>query len=554
MGCGASTQQPPPATDAAPSKPSAPAAVKAVEAKAGPSDVTADEVRAPAEEAPGKAEEASAASVPAPEVAQVKVEEARRAAPVAEVAPVKVEEEAMAEGKSLVALPKAHLHLHLRQSGRQTRIKEFMSDFNVFVKEKTAKYELTAQAVLDAPEKLDTLEEQGLAEPEVEWIGAIKAAKKDYEKAVESLEAAEAEEDEGKKDKSKRKVKKTKQKYEALLGGLEWDSRAQIEDPLQIERAPMTFAGFTEITAMQQSIIGCHPKSEAFAFRQLLWDLCEDAAVEGIRWFEISISLEDRRDKWVGICRHIDEAAAEFPTVGVGIILCISRGDQVDSVDKALDTVIQMASEDDELIGLGLKSKIVAMGLVGNEVGDPLASKFEAQFDKAKALGWFPVPHAGEMTGDNGPAGILDALKQGAKRIGHGFLAMNDSDAGREAVSMLKECKVCCEVCPISNIHLCDKCFKNGDKPAKTFKFKDHPLPQMLAAGIPCCLNGDDPATFGAPNAHGLVREFEVCRSQMGLSDAQLAQCARDSFVHSFCPEAVKTKALQDIDKWEKDA
>lgn len=168
---------------------------------------------------------------------------------------------AATSGKSLAALPKAHLHLHFRQSGRQSRIKEFMSEFNDFVKEKTAKYDLKAQEVLDAPEKLDALKDQGLEEPELEWIAAIEDAKKDYDKAVNSVEAAKGDD---KKSKAERKVKKTKQKYDALFEGLKWPSVAEIEDPLKIEEAPMTFAGFTEITVMQQSIIGCHPLTSCF--------------------------------------------------------------------------------------------------------------------------------------------------------------------------------------------------------------------------------------------------------------------------------------------------
>ena len=158
------------------------------------------------------------------------------------------------------------------------------------------------------------------------------------------------------------------------------------------------------------------------------------------------------------------------------------------------------------------------------------------------------MPHAGEMSGEQGPDAILDALDIGAKRIGHGILSVTPSERGREAIAKLKESQICCEVCPVSNVHLCDKCFH-----VRTFTFAEHPLPQMISEGIPCCINGDDPATFGAPSAHGLVREFQVCRDKMGLTDAQLAQLARNSFIHSFCPERVRAKALADIDAWESE-
>ena len=435
--------------------------------------------------------------------------------------------------RSVATLPKAHLHLHFRQSGRQSTLRELTQDFNASVKAKAAKFNFAP----DAP--AEVVVPDGASDDEAEWMRGIIAARGDYDRAVEAhAKSGDA--------KSERKVKKTRQKYVALFEGLTWPELD--ESPRAIERAPMSFAGFTAITAMQQSVVGNHPAGEGAAFRRLLLELCEDAQLEGIRWFELSISLEARRHKWLGICDALDEAAARFPHVGVGLVLCISRGEPVAKVEATLDTVLHWCAADGELIAKGLQRKIVAMGLVGNESGDPRASKFAACFEKAKAVGWPPVPHAGEMTGDGGPDAILDAIDVGAKRIGHGFLCVTvDSERAKEAAAKMAELQVCCEVCPVSNIHLCDKCFGG----AKAFEFARHPLPKMLEAGIPCCLNGDDPATFGAATSHGLVREFEVCRDLMGLSDGQLAQCARNSFVHSFCPPHIREQALVDIAAWE---
>ena len=56
-----------------------------------------------------------------------------------------------------------------------------------------------------------------------------------------------------------------------------------------------------------------------------------------------------------------------------------------------------------------------------------------------------------------------------------------------------------------------------------------HPLPALLAAGVACTINADDPLLFGC----SLLSEFKVCREVLGLSDQAIAACARASFVRS---------------------
>jgi adenosine deaminase len=74
----------------------------------------------------------------------------------------------------------------------------------------------------------------------------------------------------------------------------------------------------------------------------------------------------------------------------------------------------------------------------------------------------------------------------------------------------------------------------------------EHPLPQLLAAGVRCSVNADDPLLFGSD----LVAEYEVCRSVLGLSDEALADVARTSFISSSAPGLVIERALSDIDVW----
>eukprot|EP00658_Telonema_sp_P-2_P038412 TRINITY_DN27573_c0_g1_i2.p1 TRINITY_DN27573_c0_g1~~TRINITY_DN27573_c0_g1_i2.p1 ORF type:complete len:151 (+),score=20.99 TRINITY_DN27573_c0_g1_i2:148-600(+) len=123
----------------------------------------------------------------------------------------------------------------------------------------------------------------------------------------------------------------------------------------------------------------------------------------------------------------------------------------------------------------------------------------------------------------------------GATRLGHGILCAGDSGL----TELLREKGVCLEVCPSSNVLL--QCVESIEL---------HPLRQMIHDGVTCTINSDDPLLFGCR----LLSEFEACRDQMGLTDEQLASCARSSFVWSHAPEPMKQKALERIDNWLQEA
>jgi adenosine deaminase CECR1 len=95
--------------------------------------------------------------------------------------------------------------------------------------------------------------------------------------------------------------------------------------------------------------------------------------------------------------------------------------------------------------------------------------------------------HAGETLVDTGGSSdpknsnLYDAVALEAKRIGHGFSLMKHP----HLVEKFKKQDICIELCPISNelLHLCRN-------------IKEHPFPQLLAAGIPCTVNSDNPSLF----------------------------------------------------------
>jgi adenosine deaminase len=102
-------------------------------------------------------------------------------------------------------------------------------------------------------------------------------------------------------------------------------------------------------------------------------------------------------------------------------------------------------------------------------------------------------------------------------------------------VERLVELDVCLDVCPTSNIML-----------AVFPSYAEHPLPQLLDAGVPCSLNADDPLLFGPD----LLGEYELVRKEFGFDDARIATMARASIEHGGAPESVKAEALAGIQAW----
>jgi aminodeoxyfutalosine deaminase len=134
---------------------------------------------------------------------------------------------------------------------------------------------------------------------------------------------------------------------------------------------------------------------------------------------------------------------------------------------------------------------VVGIGLGGLEADYP-PEPYERVFRMARDAGLGSVPHAGEVAGPASIRGALDAL--GADRIRHGIRAVEDP----LLVSELAERRIVLDVCPTSNVFT-----------GAVASMAEHPLPQLVAAGVLCTLNTDDPAYFGTD----LGREHAIAAS-----------------------------------------
>ena len=279
-----------------------------------------------------------------------------------------------------------------------------------------------------------------------------------------------------------------------------------------------SFAAFGETMAAAAAVL----RTESDV-RRLVREVVEDAALAGAVWVEVSM--------WPGFLagrlgpdeKAIDavlsagtEAAAEFRT-GFGLIVAANR-------DRGPAEALSMARLAVARGGAG----VVGFGLDGDESAAP-PEAFADAFALARTGGLRSLPHAGELLGPASVAAALDVLR--ADRILHGVRALEDP----ALVDRLAASGVSLDVCPTSNVLL-----------SVVPSMADHPLPRLLAAGVRCSVNADDPMVFDTD----LTAEYAECRNSLGLTDEQLAGIARTSVESSAAPPDVVRSAVAGIDAW----
>lgn len=169
----------------------------------------------------------------------------------------------------------------------------------------------------------------------------------------------------------------------------------------------------------------------------------------------------------------------------------------------------------------------VAAGLDSSEMGNP-PENFERVFAKSAEAGLRKVVHAGE---EGPPEYIWSALKViGAERIDHGVRSAEDP----ELLKLLIEQQIPLTVCPLSNVKL------------RVFdEMKDHNMIDLLDQGVMVTVNADDPSYFG-----GFLNEnYRALHDAFDLSEAQLVQLVKNSFIASFLPDSDKQKWCGKVDE-----
>lgn len=272
------------------------------------------------------------------------------------------------------------------------------------------------------------------------------------------------------------------------------------------DQDPMTFANFLE----KFKTLRLFYKSPDVIHR-VTREAVEDAAKDNVRYLELRFTpvalsraegfpLHDVMD-WV--ITSAQEAAKQY-NIKVRLIASVNRHESPELAEQ----VAWLAVEH-------MKNGLCGMDLAGNEA-EFKTPPFYDIFREAKQAGLHVTIHGGEW----GPAeNVRDAIENlGAERIGHGVRIMED----KNIVALAKERGLAFEVCVTSN-------FQSGVVKAMA----EHPLPQMLEAGLNVTVNTDDPSVSRITLSHEYQHVCEDLKVSMDALRASIIRSAEASFLQN---------------------
>ncbi|GAA0667480.1 adenosine deaminase [Kitasatospora atroaurantiaca] len=288
-----------------------------------------------------------------------------------------------------------------------------------------------------------------------------------------------------------------------------------------------TFTDFAHFIEVYLSVVDLIRDAEDV--RALTYGVAEDMARQQIRYAELTVTPYSSVSRGIPDVAFMEaiEDARKSAEKDLGVVLrwCFDIPGEAGlaAAEETARLAVDLAPEG-----------LVSFGLGGPEIGVP-RPQFKPYFDRARAIGLHSVPHAGETTG---PETVWDALRVlGAERIGHGTQAVKDPSL----VDWLGEHRIPLEVCPTSNIAT-----------RAVERIEDHPIRQMVDAGLLVTVNSDDPPMFGTD----LNTEYAVAARLLDLDETGVAALAKNAVEASFLDAAGKARIVGEIDTylagWDK--
>ena len=246
-------------------------------------------------------------------------------------------------------------------------------------------------------------------------------------------------------------------------------------------------------------------------FRQIVVEYAAEASALGAVYIEGIFSPAEpvlRGVRWrqvfEGYCDGRDEARERYG-IEVNFTPDITRSFSRGVADKVVKWCLKYRDRG-----------VVGVGLGGPEELFP-PEPFTKAFARARSGGLGSVPHAGESGGPALIRATIDSLQP--DRIRHGIRAVDDAGLLVELV----ERGIVLDVTPVSNL-----------RTRVVPSLDDHPLPRLVAAGVPCSISTDDPALFQTDLDLDYAVAARLC--------ATPEYAFRSALAGALCGEATRTR------------
>jgi len=203
----------------------------------------------------------------------------------------------------------------------------------------------------------------------------------------------------------------------------------------------------------------------------------------------------------------IVRAMSSYP-LEVGLIASLRRKAPPEENENVFDALLREIDRHgtDRLVGVDLSDD--------ERSSDPAI--FVPLMDRAKKAGLGVTVHSGLNTSSEYVRKTLRLLEP--ERIGHGILILGDDDLLKEIIDK----NILLEISLTSN-------WITASVPS----LEEHPFPILAKAGIPVCLNSDDPHSFGID----LVNEYDIAQGLFGFGEGDFLAMNRTALAASFLPE-----------------
>lgn len=232
------------------------------------------------------------------------------------------------------------------------------------------------------------------------------------------------------------------------------------------------------------------------ALKRASKELVEDLASQGNEYAEIRFAPQlstreglSQKEVLDAVIEGVKEGLKTSTSIKIGLLLCLMRGGTKEENKES----VLLANE--------YKGNFVkGLDLAGDENNYPCAL-YEDEFALAKSLSIPFTIHAGESLDlDN----VKNAIKFGAKRLGHGVSLLQD----KELMHIVKEEGILVECCLTSNIQT-----------REVTDLRKHPLRDFFDYGIRVNINSDN-LTVSDTN---IKKEYDLARKYVSFTEDELS-------------------------------